>query len=284
MAIEFQHMLKEFSIEDKILSLNADNATSNDTQTAKLTSLPNSFEEENRVRCFNHTMQLFAKELIKPFNAGMSARQAGDDGDMPIGSGNDCKDDDNDKDEDKDGNSNDNSDDDKDNKINKIEEMTEEEREEIVADTAIVRETVTKAGLFTFFYNTSTNNMLKIRQLSFAIIHSTTFMLPAWCTVCADVELKAHLIPCDVVTRWNSTYDMLAFALKYRPAIDTITADKALKLRKYELDHLDDKDWNIVRDLVCVFEVSELEHCVACIAQPTDISSAIQKGYALFLE
>jgi hypothetical protein len=60
------------------------------------------------------------------------------------------------------------------------------------------------------------------------------------------------LIPRDVVTRWNSTYDMLRFVLTYRTAIDKITADKALKLRKYELDN---DDWGIVEDLVCVLEV-----------------------------
>jgi hypothetical protein len=60
------------------------------------------------------------------------------------------------------------------------------------------------------------------------------------------------LIPRDVVTRWNSTYDMLSFALKYREAIDVVTADKGLKLRKFELD---DEDWSIVEDLVNVLEV-----------------------------
>ena len=66
-------------------------------------------------------------------------------------------------------------------------------------------------------------------------------------------NLKPNLIPRDVATRWNSTYDMLRFALKYRAAIDSVTADKSLKLRKYELDN---DEWKIVRDLVLVLEVS----------------------------
>ena len=40
--------------------------------------------------------------------------------------------------------------------------------------------------------------------------------------------------------------------MAYRPAIDTITADKTLKLRKYELDN---DDWVIIEDLVNVLEV-----------------------------
>jgi hypothetical protein len=35
--------------------------------------MENSFEEVNRARCFNHTLQLSAKTLLKPFNAGMSS-------------------------------------------------------------------------------------------------------------------------------------------------------------------------------------------------------------------
>jgi hypothetical protein len=45
---------------------------------------------------------------------------------------------------------------------------------------------------------------------------------------------------------------MMRFSLTYRKAIDIITADKTLKLRKYELDN---DDWLIVEDLVAVLEV-----------------------------
>jgi hypothetical protein len=98
----------------------------------------------------------------------------------------------------------------------------------------------------------------QVRQLSFAIIHSTTIALPAWRRFCADLGLKPKLIPRDVVTRWNSTYDMMEFALKYRKPIDAITADKSLKLRKYELDN---DDWAIIGDLVAVLEVCNCSYC-----------------------
>ncbi|KAF8874617.1 hypothetical protein BD779DRAFT_1410946, partial [Infundibulicybe gibba] len=58
LARSFQKMLEVHGLADKILAFNSDNATSNDTQTSKLASLTNSFEEVNRVRCFNHTLQL----------------------------------------------------------------------------------------------------------------------------------------------------------------------------------------------------------------------------------
>jgi hypothetical protein len=91
-----------------------------------------------------------------------------------------------------------------------------------------------------------------VRQLSYAVIHSTTIVLPAWHVACLSAKLRPRLIPRDVVTRWNSTYDMLLFACKYRMAIDSLTADKTFKLRQFELDH---DDWVIIDDLISVLEV-----------------------------
>jgi hypothetical protein len=65
-------------------------------------------------------------------------------------------------------------------------------------------------------------------------------------------KLNSRLIPRDVVTRWNSTFDMLKFCLEYRAPIDLITADKQLKLRKYELD---EEDWLVVDQLVSILQV-----------------------------
>ncbi|KAG1779316.1 hypothetical protein EV702DRAFT_966389 [Suillus placidus] len=44
---------------------------------------------------------------------------------------------------------------------------------------------------------------------------------------------------------------MMKFVLAYKSAIDKVTADKSLKLRKYELDN---EDWGIIKDLVAVLE------------------------------
>jgi len=71
--------------------------------------------------------------------------------------------------------------------------------------------------------------------------------------------MKPKMIPRDVVTRWNSTHDMIVFAIKYRKPIDSITADKSLKLRKYELDN---EGWNIIEQLVSVLHVNTIIHSV----------------------
>jgi len=105
-------------------------------------------------------------------------------------------------------------------------------REALVADTAIVRTLVSK-----------------LRQLSFSTIRSTTIALPAWRRYCKESNLKPHIFPRDVATHWNSTYDMLKFALEYRAMIDVMTADKLLRLWKFELE---DEEWLVVEDLVAI--------------------------------
>jgi hypothetical protein len=61
-------------------------------------------------------------------------------------------------------------------------------------------------------------------------------------------------MPRDVSTRWNSTYDMLKFALEYRKAIDVLTADRKNKLRVYELNK---KEWVIAEQLSDILKVSD---------------------------
>lgn len=87
----------------------------------------------------------------------------------------------------------------------------------------------------------------------YAIKNSTTIILPRWYAVLDELELKGCMMPRDVATRWNSTYDMLEFALAFREALDTITGDKEMKLRKYEMD---DDEWEIACQLGEVLIVS----------------------------
>ncbi|KAF9537059.1 hypothetical protein CPC08DRAFT_612058, partial [Agrocybe pediades] len=69
--------------------------------------------------------------------------------------------------------------------------------------------------------------LVKIRKLAFKVINSTTLLLPAWKEAVADDDdLEDRLIPRDVTTRWNSTYDMLAFVLEYRGVVEKFTADR----------------------------------------------------------
>ncbi|KAF8239863.1 hypothetical protein L208DRAFT_1235649, partial [Tricholoma matsutake] len=92
-------------------------------------------------------------------------------------------------------------------------------------------------------------------RLSFAIVQLTTIALPAWCHYCKKLKLKSCILPHNIVTHWNSTYYMLSFAIKYCTAINAMTADKSLKLRKYKLEM---EEWTITEDLVTVLLISIL--------------------------
>jgi hypothetical protein len=64
--------------------------------------------------------------------------------------------------------------------------------------------------------------------------------------------MTATNMPRDVSTRWNSTFDMLDYALVHREAIDAVTQRRDLKLRKFELA---DSDWVIAGQLRDVLKV-----------------------------
>ena len=229
LAKAFHKMLVDFGIQNKILSVVADNVSANNTQTAALAALDNSFEEEARIRCFNHTVSLSAKAFLVPFNTAIGGADP-DDLIADVEALNIEEEDDNDNDI-KGGND---EEPDVDDGIDELEALEELARDNLIIDTTSVRSMISK-----------------VRQLSFSIINSSTIALPAWSKFCATLDLKIRHLPRDVTTRWNSTYDMLIFALKYRQAIDGITADKEFKLHRYELD---EEEWTIVNDLSAVLK------------------------------
>jgi hypothetical protein len=92
----------------------------------------------------------------------------------------------------------------------------------------------------------------KLRKFAYAVKKSTTILLPQWYKILSSFRLPRRMMPRDVSTRWNSTYDMLLFALDFRPAIDGMTALRDLDLRKYELSPA---EWGIAEELRDVLRV-----------------------------
>ncbi|KAK7017583.1 ribonuclease H-like domain-containing protein, partial [Favolaschia claudopus] len=228
LAQAFQEMLERYKIQHKALSFTGDNATSNDTQTTTLSDNPNnSFVAPNRVRCFNHTLNLSARSLLRPFQKtvrrdGTEVSYSLADFEVPELE---------DEELDGEGETADDSDDEEDILVT----MSEEERELALGQMEAVREVISK-----------------LRELSFSIIHSSTKHLPAWRAACSAHGMAERIIPRDVSTRWNSTYDMLVFTVKYMVVIDFITGAKNSPLRKFELSQM---EWRIVQDLVKVLKI-----------------------------
>jgi hypothetical protein len=88
------------------------------------------------------------------------------------------------------------------------------------------------------------------------IKQSPTILLPRWkdildelaaaATMTGRIPLSVCIMPCDVPTRWDTTYKMLIFAYQYREAIDRITSEHGLKLRDYGLS---ESEWETVKQL-----------------------------------
>jgi hypothetical protein len=130
---------------DQIHAMIADNVSSNDTQSVSLARRNNSYEEDNHVRCFNHTVQLSAKTLLAPFNPALSSSVPLDgveENDLDLDEIPELEGVSDSEDEDTPGLDCEDGDDEEDS--NDFTELTEEEREEILTKTAAVRETVTK--------------------------------------------------------------------------------------------------------------------------------------------
>ena len=65
--------------------------------------------------------------------------------------------------------------------------------------------------------------------------------------------MAVRLMPRDVSTQWNSSCDMVEFAVEHHEPINVITQRRDLGLRKFELS---DKEWATLKELQGVLTVS----------------------------
>ena len=209
----------------------------------------------NQTRCFSHILNLVAKSVLRQFEGPKKGKVADDaaasvvnemdvdnDEDSDSGSnegGNECDDgDDDDVDDDED-------------EMPEEDEMSVEEMLSLKESVKPIRLVLTKVSQFQQTSTTLTT-LLQLRGLSLAIKNSSTIVLPKWYEVLDNLALKQRMMPRDVSTRWNSTYDMLQFAIEYRAALDTMTADRGMNLRKFELSK---KEWSMATELSEVLQV-----------------------------
>ncbi|KAF9038033.1 ribonuclease H-like domain-containing protein, partial [Panaeolus papilionaceus] len=103
-----------------------------------------------------------------------------------------------------------------------------------------------------------------VRKVAFKTIHSSTLLLPAWKRCLKDLGIAIRLIPRDVRTRWNSTYDMLKFVLDHKRAYQSFTADAKNGLRDYELQ---DSKWDVLKELCAILKI--LKHATLFFSRST---------------
>ena len=93
------------------------------------------------------------------------------------------------------------------------------------------------------------------RQIAFKIINSPTLLLPEWLALLereAPTPLHGRMIPRDVSTRWNSTYDHLAAVFELHDYIDWFTSIREHGLQEFELTG---EEWECLKQLVKVLQV-----------------------------
>jgi hypothetical protein len=83
-------------------------------------------------------------------------------------------------------------------------------------------------------------------------MHSTTVLLLTWKMLLEKHKLAICIMPQDVKTHWNSTYDMLHFALEYKEALKELTSDLRNGLCHFELDNV---EWDLMEELAIVLKV-----------------------------
>ncbi|KAJ3965890.1 hypothetical protein EV361DRAFT_809966, partial [Lentinula raphanica] len=92
-------------------------------------------------------------------------------------------------------------------------------------------------------------------KISFKIIHSTTILLPKWWEQVAGTQFEGQILPRDVATRWNSTFDMLAAFIRLKEPITEFLNRSSNGLAEYALDN---EEWEAIEGLVSVLKDATL--------------------------
>ena len=285
LAKAFANVLEEFGIEDKvssrlhnrilvdllhvfssqILSVTCDNASNNNTMVEHLATLVENFPSTaNQTRCFTHILNLVAKSILCSFDALKKGAEGNsphvDDAtdvlaalvqeleDTVVEADYGAAYDDTDDDE------LDCEDDDENGLSDRRDGMSEEEVAALEESLVPVQLMITKVSKFELSLILS-NQMPKLRALANTIKNSSTIILPQWLEKLDNLSLKVRMMPWDVSTRWNSTFDMLNFALDYCVAINRITSNQDLNLHKYELE---DDEWVVAERQCDTLEACDL--------------------------
>jgi hypothetical protein len=209
----------------------------------------------NQTRCFLHILNLVVKSIIKQFDLPKAVSNAPaaplDEASMELLelAGDLILEEKQSRDEGED----DEDDDNEEGWVDERKSMPEWEREELDESVQPVRLLLTKVSLaLNIVVYSHRDQSTQLRKTAFAIKNSTTIILPRWYEIVKDFKLNERIMPRDVATRWNSTYDMLVFAVEYRKALDLITSERDMKLRSYEMTQ---EEWEIATQLCEVLKV-----------------------------
>lgn len=114
-----------------------------------------------------------------------------------------------------------------------VEEMSAERKEVFLAEVKAITSALRKGRILSHAVIGTFNSIrylraLQIRTIANKIVNSSTILLPRWKQLVAELGLPPKVLPRDVSTRWNSTYDMLVMAIQYKRTVRDITSEDTL--------------------------------------------------------
>jgi len=121
---------------------------------------------------------------------------------------------------------------------------------------------------------------MKLWKIAFALKNLTTILLPEWFRMLSTHHLLPCMMPWDVPTCWNSTYNMLKFAIWYCVAIDAMTAVCDFNLWKYKLICL---EWDTAMELQVILKVGSLSLLFLLVHITLSRSSKMQHCFFLVI-
>ena len=193
----------------------------------------------NQIWCFNHILNLVAKSILRQFDAPKKdSRTSKDDENLLTGLAQEL---DNETDNEDEEDLTDYNDDDWGNEDDH-EGMSREQVVKLEESLVPVRLMLAKVPQFQNQSLSIINSYyivqyiyIQLRALANTIKNSSTILLPQWNTKLEELGLSIRMMPHDVSTQWNSTFNMLNFAIDYCMAIDSMTSIQ--NIWKYKLDN-----------------------------------------------
>ncbi|KAE9383909.1 hypothetical protein BT96DRAFT_843140 [Gymnopus androsaceus JB14] len=101
-------------------------------------------------------------------------------------------------------------------------------------------------------YRPFNHSPLQAHKISFKIINSTTLLLPQWREHVANTAFKDRVLPRDVATQWNSTYNMLAAFLEMKEPVSQFLDHSSNGMAKFLLDN---NEWTAIEGLVSALKI-----------------------------
>jgi hypothetical protein len=116
------------------------------------------------------------------------------------------------------------------------------------------------------------------RKISSKINNSTTLLLPRWREQVSATSFKNWILPRDVATWWNSTYDMLAAFVEMKDPVSKFLDRSSNGMAEFLIS---DEEWDAIEGLVSALRVFSI--FLLSLSSLTNHFPDSQRCYNLFL-